>query len=60
MIKNKPVLIRKEEDEMRQVRKDLIFVVTLNLLFFVIMIGLYFFNNATGKVDTFFAQLLKF
>jgi len=60
MSKNNPVLIRNEEDEQHQVRHDLIFVVTMNLIFFALLIGLYFFNRATGQVDSFFAHLLKF
>ncbi|OGE88367.1 MAG: hypothetical protein A3J07_01040 [Candidatus Doudnabacteria bacterium RIFCSPLOWO2_02_FULL_49_13] len=60
MIKNNPVLIRNEQEETAQVRRDLIFVVTLNVVFFAALIGLYFFNHATGQVDAFFAHLLKF
>ncbi len=60
MTKHNPVLIRNEEDEMRQVRKDLTFVVTLNLFFFVLLLALFFFNKATGKVDAWFAHFLKF
>ncbi len=60
MPKHNPVLIRNEEEETRQVRRDLIFVVCLNALFLAALVGLYFFERATGKVDTFFFHLLKF
>lgn len=60
MAKNNPVLIRNEEEETAQVRRDLIFVVTLNVVFLAALIGLYFFNHATGKVDSFFTHFLKF
>ena len=60
MVKNNPVLIRNEEDEYRQVRRDLIFVITMNAIFLGILVGLFFFNRATGRVDSFFAHLLKF
>ncbi len=60
MAKNNPVLIRNEEDEQRQVRHDLIFVVTMNLIFLALLLGLYFFNRTTGRVDSFFGHLLKF
>jgi hypothetical protein len=60
MAKNNPISIRNEEDEYAQVRRDLIFVVCLNLVFFAILIGLYFLNRATGRVDGFFAHILKF
>ncbi|HTL39419.1 MAG TPA: hypothetical protein VL306_01245 [Methylomirabilota bacterium] len=60
MIKNNPVLIRNEQEEYKQVRRDLIFVISLNVVFFAVLIGLYFFNHSTGKVDNWFAHLLKF
>jgi hypothetical protein len=60
MVKNNPVLVRNEEDEYRQVRRDLIFVIMMNLIFLAGLLALYFFNQATGKVDAFFAHLLKF
>lgn len=60
MIKNNPVLVRNEEDEYRQVKRDLIFVVIMNLVFLALLLGLYFFNHATGRVDAFFAHFLKF
>lgn len=59
MTKN-PILIRNEEDEYRQVRRDLMFVLALNLIFLALLLGLYFFNRSSGKVDEFFFHLLKF
>ena len=60
MAKNNPVLVRNEKEEYAQVRRDLIFVVTMNMIFFAILIGLFFYNRSTGRVDSFFAHLLKF
>jgi len=60
MIRQNPVLIRNEEEEAAQVRRDLIFVVSLNLVFFAALIGLYFYNRSSGQVDAFFTNLLKF
>lgn len=60
MIKNNPVLIRNEQEEYRQVRRDLIFVISMNLVFLAILVGLFFFNRSTGRVDSFFAHFLKF
>lgn len=59
MVKN-PILIRNEEDEYRQVKRDLIFVLVLNLFFLALLLGLYFFNRSGGRVDEFFFRLLKF
>ena len=55
-----PVIIRNEEDENRQVRRDMIIVLTLNSLFLAILFGLYFWNRTSGQVDNFFAQIFKF
>jgi len=60
MPKPNSVQIVKEEEENRQVKKDLVKVIVLNALFLALLFSLYFFNKATGNVDGFFAQLLKF
>lgn len=60
MAKNNAVSVVNDQQENRQVRKDLIFVVTMNLIFFVILIGLFLWNRSTGAVDSFFSNLLKF
>ena len=60
MAKQNPVLIRNEQEEYRQVRRDLIFVISLNVIFFALLIALFFFNRSTGKVDAFFGHFLKF
>lgn len=60
MVKNNPVLIRNEEEEFAQVRRDLIFVISLNAIFFAVLFALYFLNRANGAVDWFFGHLLKF
>jgi len=60
MTRNDHVSIQSDDREHAQVRKDLIFVVVMNLIFLALLLGLYFFNHASGKVDQFFAHLLKF
>ncbi|MGE5297555.1 MAG: hypothetical protein ACM3KM_00110 [Acidobacteriaceae bacterium] len=60
MPKQNPVLVNRQEDENKQVGKDLVKVVLLNLVFFAILFGLFFFNRTTGKVDHFFSHLLRF
>ncbi len=60
MNQNNRVQIRSQDDEYNQVRKDLIFVIALNIIFFALLFGLYYFNQATGRVDAFFSQILKF
>ena len=57
--KNK-VLVYNEEQEFKQVRKDLVTVISLNAFFFALLIGLFFFNRPGGKVDLFFTKLLGF
>ena len=57
---NNPVLIRNEQEEYHQIRKDLRFVIIMNAIFFGVIICLYFVNRSSGKVDQFFAHLLKF
>ncbi|HEV8600990.1 MAG TPA: hypothetical protein VGQ87_00115 [Patescibacteria group bacterium] len=58
--KNNPVLIRNEQEENRQVKRDLAWVLTLNGIFFAILLVLFFVNRASGKVDQFFSKILKF
>jgi hypothetical protein len=60
MSKEDSVLIRNEQEESRLVRRDLKFVISLNAILFLLLIGLYFINRATGSVDAFFVNLLKF
>ena len=60
MAKNDSMLIKNDEQEYAIVRRDLIFVVIMNVCFFVLLLALYFVNRSTGKVDTFFSHLLKF
>ena len=60
MAKNNPVSVRNEQDEYAQIKRDLIFVVLMNVVFFAVLLGLYFYNRSTGQVDQFFAHLLKF
>jgi hypothetical protein len=59
-MKNNSTQIRNEHEEYQQIRKDLIFVVLLNILFFATLLGLFFYNQSTGQLDQFFAKYLKF
>ena len=47
-------------EEVSQVRKDLARVLILNGILLAILIGLFFWNKATGDLDQFFAKILKF
>jgi hypothetical protein len=60
MPKINAVPVVQEQEENRQVRRDLIKVVILNAIFFAILIGLYFYNHSTGAVTSFFEKILKF
>jgi hypothetical protein len=60
MNKFNQVSTQSDQQENKQVRKDLIFVIVLNLIFLGLVLGLFFLNRATGQVDQFFARLLKF
>lgn len=60
MVKPNRIIIRNEEEEYAQVRKDLIFVLIFNSLFFILLFALYFWNRVSGVVDGFFGKLLKF
>ena len=60
MAKQNAVPVYQEDQENKQVRRDLITVIVLNLIFFAVLIGLYLWNRATGGVDHFFGNLLKF
>ena len=59
---NKPNQITPQGDavEYRIVRRDLIFVIIMNLTFLALLLALYFYNRSTGQVDKFFSHLLKF
>ena len=59
-MKNKNVSTYNEEHENRLVRRDLIQVIVLNLVLFGAMLALYFVNRASGSVDSFFSQFIKF
>ena len=56
----KPNLEALTKAEHQQVRKDLIKVLLLNGLLLVLMLVLFFVNQKTGQVDSFFASVLKF
>jgi hypothetical protein len=52
--------VYQEEQEYKQVRKDLIKVVVLNIVFFALLIGLYIWDQSTNGVEHFFGKFLKF
>ncbi|MBX4205080.1 MAG: hypothetical protein KW788_02715 [Candidatus Doudnabacteria bacterium] len=61
MAKNNPINPEADRVEYRQVRRDLIFVIIMNIIFFGLLLGLYFYNRSSGgQVDLFFSRLLKF
>ncbi|HEX5429976.1 MAG TPA: hypothetical protein VFX17_02765 [Patescibacteria group bacterium] len=60
MPKNISISAESDAQEYRQVRRDLIFVIVMNIIFFGVLLGLYFYNRSTGSVDSFFSHLLKF
>ena len=60
MAKNNPISAESDAAEYRVIRRDLIFVIAMNVVFFAGLIGLYFYNHSTGRVDQFFTHLLKF
>jgi len=60
MPKPNPVLIRNEQEEYKQVKRDLIFVLVLNGIFLLVLLGLFFLNKSSGVVDSFFSKILKF
>ena len=58
--KQNPIKVRNEAEEYQQVRRDLVKVLILNGIFLAILLGLFFLNRTGGKVDQFFAKILKF
>lgn len=59
-MKNKNMPQYDEEHEMKLVRKDFVFVVTLNLILFAAMIGLFFWNRSGGQLDNLLNHIIKF
>ncbi|MBX4187549.1 MAG: hypothetical protein KW793_00215 [Candidatus Doudnabacteria bacterium] len=59
-MKNRNTSVNVDERENRLVKKDFIYVVTLNLILFGLMIGLYFWNHSSGQLDRIFANLIHF
>jgi hypothetical protein len=60
MAKNNMITPQDDAAEYRIVRHDLIFVISMSVIFLGILIGLFFWNRSTSGVDNFFAHLLKF
>jgi hypothetical protein len=60
MAKQNAVPVYQEQQESKQVKRDLIRVIILNAFFFALLFGLYFMNKGNGIVDKFFEKLLKF
>lgn len=59
-MKNNNNPVHTEAAEMKQVRRDLIYVIVLNVILFAVLIGLYLVNRSSGKVYEFFSNILKF
>jgi len=59
-MKNKGMNIVNEENENKQVHKDLLLVMVINAVLLAGMIALYFINRTSGGVDRFFAEVIKF
>lgn len=49
-----------EAAEYRIVKRDLVKIVILSVLFMVIILGLYYLNQQNGAVDSWFSQFLYF
>lgn len=59
-MKNKNLSIQDDSHENAVVRRDFIFVITLNLILLAAMLGLYFWNRSTGALDELFRNLINF
>lgn len=60
MAKPNTITPASDEAEYRVVRRDLTFVIIMNLVFFAGLLALYFVNRSGGSVDSFFNHLLEF
>jgi hypothetical protein len=60
MAKSREIPVILEAEEHKQVRKDLVFVLLLNAVFFAGLFALFFFNRSTGQIDEIIASLMKF
>jgi hypothetical protein len=59
-MKQKHDTVNHDAHELRLIRKDFIFVITLNLILLAAMLGLYFWNRSSGQLDQFFSSIIKF
>jgi hypothetical protein len=60
-MKNKYTHVQQDDShENAIVRRDFIFVITLNLILLAAMFGLFFWNQSTGALDSFFRDVIKF
>jgi hypothetical protein len=59
-MKNKNTQVQEDSHENAIVRRDFIFVITLNLILLAAMFGLFFWNQSTGSLDQFFSSIIKF
>jgi hypothetical protein len=59
-MKNKNTTVQEDSRENAVVRRDFIFVITLNLILLAAMFALYFWNLSSGAVDEFFRGIVKF
>ena len=59
-MKNKNYATSNDIHEDAVVRHDFIYVVILNALLFGLMLGLYFWNQSTGTLNSWFESVIKF
>ncbi|MBI2607313.1 MAG: hypothetical protein HYW51_00600 [Candidatus Doudnabacteria bacterium] len=60
MSKHNQVSIHNEEEETRQLKREMISSFVWNVLFLALLFVLFFIDQATGLIDNFFARLFKF
>lgn len=59
-MKDKTPNITYENQETKLIRKELAFVTILGILLFALMVGLYFWNRASGALDQLFSRVVSF
>ena len=59
MSKSNTVNVLQEEQEYKQVKRDLWTVIILNAIFFAALISLYFWNRNSGIVEEMFEKIIK-
>ena len=59
-MKNRHEQTQTDSKEIKLIRKDFITVTVLNLLLLGVMIGLYFWNKSSGRLEQLFAKYINF